>query len=1441
MGVSTEKTKTAPSPLDLAVNVLADRLRALDAAGEASFESLLAEIMTEVTGQRFDLSKSGPQGGGDLRTLPDNRLQVGLEAKRYQAGTSLPYDQLQAKIFDASRQADPVDLWVLAATRYISGTDQQNLRRAGEDLGIAVLVLDWPATAEALPRLAVLCALAPLSLARRLGADRVLAEALSAISADSRFAGLASALVAELTNADIGLAAATRALMVWTRQAQQSLTAARQRLDGYNNLLEGRQVADRPGLRQALDAWWETGDGPGALIGDEGHGKTWASLAWWDGLAEAGKDAPLLLFISAREIGSADAETTLAKLVADRTKTRNAAFWRRRLRLWGGRSHQRPRLLLVVDALDQHWSRKDWADFVQPLYDADHWGGLVSVLVTCRPDPWAMLGQLSGLAPAPTTILVPPFSDPELDALLDLHGLTRDDFAPAVLTLMAVPRLSLLAIESHAALAESGDVTPERLAYEDWKHRLGRKRQAGPFSDVEFKLFLAQLGAQIRDAGEAFSLTRAALTTQLTADSGLPKDQLTGAVSEMVDGRWLEPGDQPHHFKVSRERTPFALGMSLAVDLRHADDEAAASARIAEFLDPLKGQSLGVAVLRAAATVSMIDRQIGEAARRAIFRRWLGEQNLSAVDFQALWRLVGQDGEMFFDLAEAYWSQGSRGLINEILLKTCANSYRFESFATILKSRVSRWMGRVWGLGSDAVVVQARLAAWSQDPFSADAPPLEWVPGDPGQAQRRMIGVLSLVPRAEVMDAIGAWALSRALMETPAQMTEMAWVLRENRDDPDEAPQALDALIVRLGATGPLGQRAARLLQRARGTVSGARLAPLEPSDLSGSVKDPSRLLEGLDLLNPAATPPPQAFVPIDANKLRTGMANTPTDAALASQRLALARLDVGQLIKIHHEMVATAASRPIEALAHLTRGLEGDALALSELDRLTLAATLTDRVLGAGPEEEPFISVINEARLRLSLWGRTTAMQVPILDAHLVATGADLSNELINLLEQPKDDDLSAIFERLRPDRPAPVLIGWLQVLIKRSATIAVGGWDGLSLLVVHDDAVVRRLALELACKTINRHAQAALVASAWSSDQARHVDERAYGSWALIDAQEQTPIAALLDRIDPQAYGAWLFRCPDDLQALALFGDFVRAALREVSHPTKSELTFPRYWNDQEDGLRTLVERDEAFVTWLEGWLEAWTRDGHADFMETFPLISLSKVLLEARPELGARFWKRTAKALERDIVTRDDVPWLPLWATPSAAVLELRAQAFDVAKTDRDLFDIARGAAKSGRQDWLLERVDEDCERADNPARVARAITVLGFFEDDESLELRWRRLAQVAEAGWLAGVLAKSRAAYDRNRHARHWFERFLDVESDAEAFAAYELFLHAADGRSRHWARGLLWTRAADKPLRRAHWRANGDRLTKSWTSYRKALDDTLYGTPVCRTTNAPWL
>ena len=58
----------SPNAIEQAQRVLAKRLHELKPTGESSFETFLAEALSEFTGQPFFVSKSGPQGGSDVRS-----------------------------------------------------------------------------------------------------------------------------------------------------------------------------------------------------------------------------------------------------------------------------------------------------------------------------------------------------------------------------------------------------------------------------------------------------------------------------------------------------------------------------------------------------------------------------------------------------------------------------------------------------------------------------------------------------------------------------------------------------------------------------------------------------------------------------------------------------------------------------------------------------------------------------------------------------------------------------------------------------------------------------------------------------------------------------------------------------------------------------------------------------------------------------------------------------------------------------------------------------------------------------------------------------------------------------------------------------------------------------------------------------------------------------
>jgi hypothetical protein len=209
------KSSAADQEWKQATDLLLERLVNLDAAGASGFEGLMRDMLVELTGMSFGLAKSGPQGGSDVRSEPSNLFSIGLEAKRYQKDTKLPVDQLKAKITEASRANQPIDLWILAASRPISVTDREALSELANHEGIKVLVLDWTDAGATPPVLALALASSPEALKTHLGEDADLAQALTTLKNTPNFDVHVSNLRADLEAADSGYVAASRAVKQW--------------------------------------------------------------------------------------------------------------------------------------------------------------------------------------------------------------------------------------------------------------------------------------------------------------------------------------------------------------------------------------------------------------------------------------------------------------------------------------------------------------------------------------------------------------------------------------------------------------------------------------------------------------------------------------------------------------------------------------------------------------------------------------------------------------------------------------------------------------------------------------------------------------------------------------------------------------------------------------------------------------------------------------------------------------------------------------------------------------------------------------------------------------------------------------------------------------------------------------------------------------------------
>jgi len=1480
---------------------LLEALRALNSTGEEGFEGLLRDAVGQLAGQRLGLNKSGPQGGGDAGSLPgQDGPQILVEAKRYGVKSYLSVAALKEKLVDAVHGTPNLDLIVFGATRDIPRNDQKALADYAQENGIGVLFIDWPKETGRLPPLGVLCALVPDTVRDRIGPGRLAAvnAALEAMKKDPAFPAASAELAARLDQPDMGWEAARRSAAAWLRKAMSSGTAALARLgsQGANVLDPDVRLVSRTKINAVLDGWFKAPASPLALLGQEGVGKSWAALSWWDSRTGAeGQRLPLTIIVPAGEVGPGDVGDLLARLLANRLEPRKGeTFWRRRLELWMKAPAAGPRLLLLFDGLNENFTFKDWDRLLAQLA-TDAWSGKVAVFLTCRPDHWRQdLKGLRSAQPAPMIADVGPFDDAELDDLLTLHGLSRDDFVPDVLPLLRVPRLCRLAIRHKDALAESGDITRERLVYEDWKDRLDLRGPRIAVTDEEFREFVSGQGRRLRDGASSghipdLPLSRAELTTALGADHGHGAADLRETLSEVIDGRWMiNSPTEPTRFKLAPDLVPFALGLALVDQLRRTEPEGVPEA-LASFVEPLGEQDLLADLLRAAVTVALTDAQCPAHVRDVLLHAWLRRQNFRQTDFDAFWRLIPGDIKRFLRLAERTWLHQEGGIhADEVLIKAFANAVdRWPVLADTILNWCALWLGTRWQdpirgtvLGDDETDPDAprriqeaeqRHKDWEEVARTLDPPlPIRLLEEDgvPWLACR-IIGLLSYVHGQKHVRALSAWAVSRAIMDRSDEYDQVAWLLRLRRDDGGLAVSLL-AEADRLAALDhPIAAEAARLLYDTLATPAAMeRAGKLPPAPIrhwwhvpklvkvdghAGTVDwdpDPDASEIGGErsfrfrdawALSEHALDPALTLTTGTEALLRSAVDELPAP----EPRQGRGRTDFEHeleraepaLARWAPDALSRARRRWIESMVNS----EGEALkrlAFDITDHLLLLSNQDRRLLrqAAGRAEKCSDDGKYSGRqLRtMAMVGQPASRQIEILRE--MPDGPDFERKHASLFSGPTEEDIATVLTELNPDAPTSRLTGWLAYLALAPDVLLPSGCKRVLDLASHSDATVRRWALDAArrCNGVGLET----TGWAWRPDMERQ--ETAYGSLALVHAAERLSRDEVRARIDPLAAGFLAIREDGEPQDMDAFAQAVRVRIAEDTTGIQGSRGFPEHSYLLSGPIGALVEqRGDDVLQWLAPFMGA-APSRFGLLLDNYPYIDLCAALLRHRPEDGGRLWQHMWKAYQEGFVRNKAFHLLP-FKVRNATAEQLRGTVLDAANRDADLVQIAACALRHGDEDWTVRQIRRDIQQAE-AGRIARGLWLAGLLDASDAAEDLWKSdLSAPPTSGWLSDVHARAKRLYQRNVWARHWASAFFSESDQDRAYGYHLLFRQLADPRAYLWGPKMAKESWNDLPPEwQAHWQLAGEAVKKAIEKTEKEWEKTLFGTKTTSHVQWPW-
>ncbi len=676
--------------------LLATLKQQLEARSADAFERLAADLFCRVLGDvGVSVSKPGSQFGGDAGTAGLRGRYLRLECKRYKDTTPLSPRSLAGEILEAIEKDPYLEAWVLASTKTVSETERNLARDAGAQLGVPIVVIDWtePPPGVGINALAALCAKWPGIVDKHI--SRVAGDAARALEPHS--GSTAENLRKDLETWNIGFnhlqaVSHTHLKKVWTERAQSLATLNQDAAGGR----PGVHLIERKNVLEALETWWRAPRdlrSPAVVIGQEGVGKTWASIDW---LIRNAASLPIVVpvpastFLSHQYLSEAGVRELLAhrlRFLAD--SPRETEYWRMRV----DRILKRPAvdgvaILLLVDGINQH-PAVGWEALGQAL-QADSLAGKVRAIFTTRRHYFETdMRQFVSLSSRPTQVPVGAYSPAELEELLLLNGMNKEDIPAELLNLASTPRLFPLIVRLKDSDALRADATVLRLLFEYGKD-VHQVRTSSALTDAAWMEWLRARALDYRDrlatTGTGARLATISDVASSLADPSVSTEDVARRLSDVVDGGFFREEVSPlgvKKFKLKEQQTILGLGMALLDSLEGAEDTfAGVQAHALKWLEPVGAIDQSAEILRAAlAILSALGLSDGGTATDALLVLWLNAQNPSAsIERDAL-----AFGESFPQSMLTVVEQSASGT------RSAALHYAIQSIRRLRRARATDW------------------------------------------------------------------------------------------------------------------------------------------------------------------------------------------------------------------------------------------------------------------------------------------------------------------------------------------------------------------------------------------------------------------------------------------------------------------------------------------------------------------------------------------------------------------------------------------------------------------------------------------------------------------------------------------------------------------------------------------------------------------------------
>lgn len=1469
-------------------NDLQSALTTLHGSGPEGFEGLVRDAYREATGTSLRLQKSGTQKGADA--VPGDaeaRIAAGIEAKRYRETTPLRLDELKNKVIDAATRRDnPLELWILAASKEISGDDAEELRRIGADHGLGVLILDWRSEGDPTAPLPLLMTLAPNAVRRHLG--DAIADAVDKLSGHPEYAVQKEAFLQQLQRPDMGLSHAARSVKERIAQTLQSRANAKAQLQNPVDIeAPGRRWIARDGHCRAIREWKDNAAKTPvvAAVGEEGAGKTWLMFDWWR-REIAGDTPPLILWQSARDVASGSIADVIGAALAKwvQVPKRDSAFWSRRVELWRrvhGNDPKVPFIWLMLDGVNEGMAQDNVMRVLNEAV-ASEWKGRIGLLLSDRPPHWERTFLCGRSLEIPQKVIrVGQFSDAELDSLLTMHGKSRDDFSAKVLKIIRWPRWFAVAADMFDKEHDWSAHSPEQLMLRYWQHHLHDRGQIAAIDDVMFRDFVARLGAEIKEslAGDA-RLSTARLKEILSGDSGAAEKDVMSAVDDITSGIWMHPAGA-YQYEIDQAVLPFAIGLALLDEMRLTLNDEEADSACDRFLGPIEGQTIGVDILAAAVSLGFVDDELPEHPKRVLMTRWISAHNFGQQHFALLLRIAGASPDTFFSVAESLWLQRSTGhSVDEILIKGIATIADSASRMPDVIGFLAKWARTYWPdpnegaylnynpsdeeraaarTATDARLGQLRTEL-GEEAFAHMNLRLCENGGGASWLSHRIFSVATYLPRAAQRPIWQGWALSRAVMGRPRHFDELAWSLRLN---PVDGPAAGEALIDEVDNLLALGSDMVRaqvlsLLDAHAGPEAAVKLRSMEvefqtrihrrneedvavADEIVDITPGKERSDREIAALLSGFAPHPEVDISAAQKEIleryaadfpvkerSDGRDRTAADIELERAEPALARWAPDALAGLYRRALDSIRTRSHEELLGYALSLDDLLVLLRAETQAAIEATL---VAASNERSGQDLGQIGRSLWSAAIFGKAPADQYRIWQE--INAPESVPERLSYLVRPLPIDLLHSLENELHPDRDRGRLVGWLAYLRASDTRKWPENWEALWRLFAHDDNSVRSMALQNALGSENHEFGQRLYETDWSAAPERGFIENCAGTWLLSQVATDDNFEAIAARVDPEWADMLWEQFDYDAPHRGPFLEFLEASVERECNPPPRR-TYPEYRCSPDKATLKLLEQDAPAVTALADRLFGLKRMPTLVGFD-WPRIHLLQAFFEVNPSQAVLYWKRMEE-IKEPIVGRSELfDSLPFAAPDGAEVNALRERLVNSATNDWMLMTLATTVIRKERTEWAVDWIKQSIVEAKHAGDIARAVTFAGLLDDSQAARDLWATvLGEAPLDGWNGLVYGHAKGRIEQAWDAVHWLDQALTADSDERFFACWRLFAHSADFRSLPLAARRLRQRPAGMSRRRSEfmdfsWQRVADRTKKEKTNLERTLFATRTG------------